>query len=104
MLDKIIEKRLQKEGFIKVPKSWAEDFKELVEKNRVLNRTVREIAREYDNLLRELAEGKSASWLKKELKEVGIEVEKQQSKEELVESYLNTFQINFDDDTDEEVE
>ena len=40
--------------------------------------------------------------IKKELEEIGIKGNSN-SKKELVESYINTFKINFDDDTDEEV-
>lgn len=102
MLDKFIGRRLEKQGLMVIPKSWADDYKELVEKNKELHRIVREIAREYDNLLQELAEHKTISELKKELEEIGIEGNSN-SKKELVETYINTFKINFDDDTDEEV-
>lgn len=102
MLDKFIKRRLEKQGLIVIPKSWADDYKELVEKNKELHRIIREIAREYDNLLQELAEHKTVSELKKELEEIGIKGNSN-SKKELVEAYINTFKINFDDDTDEEV-
>ena len=102
MLDKFIGRRLEKQGLMVIPKNWADDYKELVEKNKELHRIVREIAREYDNLLQELAEHKTISELKRELEEIGIEGNNN-SKKELVEAYINTFKINFDDDTDEEV-
>ena len=102
MLDKFIGRRLEKQGLMVIPKNWADDYKELVEKNKELHRIVREIAREYDNLLQELAEHKTISELKRELEEIGIEGNSN-SKKELVESYINAFKINFDDDTDEEV-
>ncbi len=102
MLDKFIGRRLEKQGLMVIPKNWADDYKELVEKNKELHRIIREIAREYDNLLQELAEHKTISELKRELEEIGIEGNNN-SKKELVEAYINTFKINFDDDTDEEV-
>lgn len=103
MLDKWIDKRLDKDGFMRVPKSWSEDYKDLVEKNCETHKIVREIAREYNTLLREFANEKTVNWLKNTLKEIGIECKTVHDKEDLVNLYVEAYAVNFEDDTEEEI-
>lgn len=103
MLDKWIDKQLKKDGFMRVPMSWSEDYKSLVEKKQTTDKMIREIAREYNTLLREFAEEKSITWLKENLTEVGISFDKSSSKEDLINLYVNAYIVNFEDDIEEEV-
>lgn len=103
MLDNFIDKRLDKQGFMKVPKSWSKDYVELVEKHRTLNKVLRVLGEEYNEVLRELAECKGVKWIKDALKEIGVEMKKGINNEELIELYLDTFKVDFEEDTDEEI-
>lgn len=102
IFDKLVDKYLDKNGFIKVPKSWSEDYRDLVNKTRETNKALREIAREYNNLLREFANEKSIAWLKEALTELKLDA-KGLNKEELIDRYVEAYAVNFEDDTDEEV-
>ena len=103
MLDKWIDKQLKKDGFMRVPISWREDYKSLVEKKQTTDKMIREIGREYNNLLKEKKKKKSISWLKDALTEVGISFDKGVSKEDLINLYVNAYMVNFEDDIEEEV-
>jgi alanyl-tRNA synthetase len=102
MLDNWIDKRLEKQGFIRVPKSWTEDYRQLTEKNDAINRLFRELGREYNNTLRELAEAKGSKYIKEALAEIDIDTTGIK-KEDLIELYVNTFAVTFEDDYDMEV-
>lgn len=102
-IDKWIDKRLEKDGFIRVPTSWKEDYKNLAEKNQGTAKILREIAREYNTLLKEFAEEKTVNWLKNTLKEIGIECKTVHDKEDLVKLYVEAYAVNFEEDTEEEV-
>lgn len=102
MLDKWIDNRLEKDGFMRVPTSWREDYKQLVEKNQTLSKVLREIGREYNTLLEEFANEKSITWLKNSLKEINIET-KEVNKENLIKLYVEAFAVNFEDDIEEEI-
>lgn len=101
MIDKIIDAHLEKQGFTRVPSSWTEDYRRIVEKLRLSNRTLREIGREYNTLLQEHAHTLSVKAIKAELKDIDISTTNIKG-EELVELYVNTFAINFEDDTETE--
>lgn len=103
MLENIIDKHLEKQGFIRVPKSWPKDYQDLVEKHRMLNKVLRELGREYNEILQELAENKGPKWIKDSLKEIGVKVEKGINEEALIDLYLETFKVEFEDDSDEEI-
>ncbi len=102
MLDNWIDKRLEKQGFIRVPKSWTDDYKQLTEKNNAINRLFRELGREYNETLRELAEAKGPKYIKEALNEIDIDTTGI-NKEDLIELYVNTFAVTFEDDYDMEV-
>ena len=102
MLDNWIDKRLEKQGFIRVPKSWTDDYKQLTEKNDAINRLFRELGREYNATLRELAEVKGPKYIKEALNEIDIDTTGIK-KEDLIELYVNTFAVTFEDDYDTEV-
>lgn len=102
MLDNWIDKRLEKQGFIRVPKSWTEDYRQLTEKNDSINRLFRELGREYNATLRELAEAKGPKYIKEALNEIDIDTTGIK-KEDLIELYVNTFAVTFEDDYDMEV-
>lgn len=102
MLDNWIDKRLEKQGFIRVPKSWTDDYKQLAEKNDAINRLFRELGREYNATLRELAEAKGPKYIKEALNEIDIDTTGIK-KEDLIELYVNTFAVTFEDDYDMEV-
>lgn len=102
MLDKWIDNRLEKDGFMRVPTSWREDYKQLAEKNQTLSKVLREIGREYNTLLEEFANEKSITWLKNALKEINIET-KEVNKENLIKLYVEAFAVNFEDDIEEEI-
>lgn len=102
IIDKIVKRHLDKNGFIKVPKSWADDYKGLVDKKREADRVLRELGREYNTLLKEFASEKSVAWLKESLGELKYDV-KSLNKEQLIDLYVETFSVLFEDDTDEEV-
>lgn len=102
MLDNWIDKRLEKQGFIRVPKSWTDDYKQLAEKNDAINRLFRELGREYNATLRELAEAKGPKYIKEALDEIDIDTTGIK-KEDLIELYVNTFAVTFEDDYDMEV-
>lgn len=102
MLDNWIDKRLEKQGFIRVPKSWTDDYKQLTEKNDAINRLFRELGREYNATLRELAETKGPKYIKEALNEIDIDTTGIK-KEDLIELYVNTFAVTFEDDYDMEV-
>ena len=55
MIENLIDKHLKKQGFIRVPASWSDDYKRLVEKHSAVSKVVRELGREYNEILRELA-------------------------------------------------
>ena len=73
MIENLIDKHLKKQGFIRVPASWSDDYKRLVEKHSAVSKVVRELGREYNEILRELAECKGSTWIKNALKELGVE-------------------------------
>lgn len=102
MLDNLIDKRLEKQGFIRVPKSWTDDYKQLTEKNDAINRLFRELGREYNATLKELAEAKGPKYIKEALNEIDIDTTGIK-KEDLIELYVNTFAVTFEDDYDMEV-
>lgn len=102
MLDNWIDKRLEKQGFIRVPKSWTDDYKQLTGKNDAINRLFRELGREYNATLRELAEAKGPKYIKEALNEIDIDTTGIK-KEDLIELYVNTFAVTFEDDYDTEV-
>lgn len=102
MLDNLIDKRLEKQGFIRVPKSWTEDYRQLTEKNDAINRLFRELGREYNETLGELAEAKGPKYIKEALAEIDIDTTGIK-KEDLIELYVNTFAVTFEDDYDMEV-
>ena len=101
-IDKRIDKRLKKDGFMRVPTFWWEDYKQLTEKNQALSKILREIGREYNTLLEEFANEKSITWLKNALKEINIET-KEVNKENLIKLYVEAFAVNFEDDIEEEI-
>lgn len=101
-IDKRIDKRLKKDGFMRVPTFWREDYKQLTEKNQALSKILREIGREYNTLLEEFANEKSITWLKNALKEINIET-KEVNKENLIKLYVEAFAVNFEDDIEEEI-
>lgn len=103
MIENLIDKHLKKQGFIRVPTSWSDDYKRLVEKHSAVSKVVRELGREYNEILRELAECKGSTWIKDALKELGVEFKKDINKEELINLYVQTFQVEFEDDFDEEI-
>ena len=76
MIENLIDKHLKKQGFIRVPASWSDDYKRLVEKHSAVSKVVRELGREYNEILRELAECKGSTWIKNALKELGVEFKK----------------------------
>lgn len=102
MLEKMIDKHLKKQGFIRVPASWTDDYKELVHKKTLGDRIIREIGREYNQLLKEFAEDKSQKWLKEELEELKIDINGL-DKEGLINKYVEAFSVTFEDDFNEEV-
>ena len=101
MIDKLINKYLTKQNFIKVPMSWAEDYKNLFEKHQGLNKIIRTVASEYNFLLREYAECQSVKWLKEALEEVGAIIPIGNSKEDLIDCYVETFKVEFAEDKEE---
>lgn len=103
MIENLIDKHLKKQGFIRVPASWSDDYRGLVEKHSTVTKLVRELGREYNEILRELAECKGSSWIKNTLTELGVEFDKNVNKEELIKLYVQTFQVEFEDDFDEEI-
>ena len=52
MIENLIDKHLKKQGFIRVPASWSDDYKRLVEKHSAVSKVVRELGREYNEILR----------------------------------------------------
>lgn len=102
MLENFIDKHLEKQGFMRVPITWSNDYRELVEKKSSVDRLVRELAREYNVLLRELATEKPIAWLKETLKELDVDI-KGLNKEELIDLYVETYEVSFEDDTEEEI-
>ena len=102
MLEKMIDKHLKKQGFIRVPASWTDDYKGLVHKKTLGDRMIREIGKEYNQLLKEFAEDKSQKWLKEELEELKIDINGL-DKEGLINKYVEVFSVTFEDDFNEEV-
>lgn len=102
MIDKIIDTHLEKQGFIRVPSSWTEDYKTTVDKLRASNQMIREIGREYNMLLSELAHIVGVKHLRDALKEIEIDVTGIKG-EELIKLYIDTFAITFDEDYELEV-
>lgn len=102
MLENFIDKQLKKQGFIRVPISWTDDYKSLVEKNMASDKMLRIIGKEYNVLLEELANEKPITWLKEALQEIDVNT-KGLNKEELIKLYVDTYAVEFDDDTEEEI-
>lgn len=100
MLEKWIDKHLEKHGFIKVPKGWNDDYKELINKNQGISKLLRELGREYNTLLGDYAKTMTKKAIKDELTEMKIDFT---AEDDLVNLYVKTYGINFEDDTDIEV-
>lgn len=103
MLEDWIDKHLAKQGFIRTPMSWSKDYQELAIKHQNLHKMVRDLAREYDNALVELAECKGEDYIISELKEIQIDPGDKKG-QELIDLYINTFGVNFDDDVEEVIQ
>ncbi len=104
MLDKIINKHLERQGFMKVPKSWANDYKSLGDKHLEMTHIVREIGTQYNELLREFAEISDNKYLISILEEIKIDVTGiKRDREKLINLYVEAFSITFEDDIEEEI-
>lgn len=104
MINKIIDKYLEKEGFTRVPKTWINSYRELYEKHELAHKLCREIGKEYNILLKEFAEGKTIKYLKDSLKDINVECDNVNEKEKLVELYVNSLKVTFEDDHEEVIE
>lgn len=102
MLENLIDKHLEKQGFMRVPKSWSEDYKNIANKKLATDKVLRELGREYNALLKDFAESKTQKWLKEDLEEIGIDVSGL-NKEELIQKYIDAYEVSFGEDFDEEV-
>lgn len=102
MLENLIDRHLEKQGFMRVPKSWSEDYKNIANKKLATDKVLRELGREYNALLKDFAESKTQKWLKEDLEEIGIDVSGL-NKEELIQKYIDAYEVSFGEDFDEEV-
>ena len=102
MLENFIDKHLKKQGFVRVPESWTKDYQELVQKYKTLSLTVRDISREYNSALEEILEAKGPNYARSALNDLDINTDGIKD-EEVLDVYMSTFGVSFDDDTDEEV-
>lgn len=100
MLENFIDKHLKKQGFIRVPEAWSTDYQELVEKHSASNKLLRELGREYNSLLQEIAEAKGPKYMISGLNEIDIKTDGIKG-QALIDLYIKTFAIDFEDDTDE---
>lgn len=103
MLENLIDKHLKKQGFIRVPITWTEDYKSLMDKKLKGDALIREIGREYNILLEDFTKTKTQKWLKEQLEDIKINTNNLSTKEDLINEYLNAFKINFEDDFEEEI-
>lgn len=103
MIDNWIRNRLDKQGLMVVPKTWAGDYTEVVAKKEMLHKVIREIGREYNGLLRDFAELAPEKKLKTDLKEADVET-KGIKGEDLIDLFVETFKIDFNDDKEEKVQ
>ena len=102
MISKWICKRLDKQGLMVVPKSWADDYADVVTKKEVLHKVIRDIGREYNKLLKDYANIATEKALKNDLKEAHVET-KGIKGQDLINLFAETFRIEFEEDTEEEV-
>ena len=102
MISKWICKRLDKQGLMVVPKSWAGDYADVVTKKEVLHKVIRDIGREYNKLLKDYANIAPEKALKHDLKDAHVET-KGIKGQDLINLFVETFRIEFEEDTEEEV-
>ena len=102
MIEKIIDKHLEKRGMIKIPTSWTDVHREVVHKLEESRRATRELGREYNELLAEYAATLDPAKVKEALKSIDIDITGVRGKK-LVQLYIDTFSVSFEDDYEEDV-
>ena len=103
MIDNWIRNRLEKQGLIVIPQSLANSYRDLVEEKRTLHQALRQIGGEYNTLLKDYAELASEKKLKSDLKDSKISTKGAKGRD-LIDLYVRTYSIEFEDDTEEEFE
>lgn len=103
MIDNWIRNRLEKQGLMVIPQSWARDYEDLVEAKQTLHQALRQIGGEYNALLKDYAELASEKKLKSDLKDSKIDT-KGAKGQDLIDLYVQTYSIEFEDDIEEEIE
>ncbi len=93
---KLIDKLLTKEELVAVPQDWQKEYVKLAGDKIRNGKTIDQLVREYNLLLKDYYDKHSVRELRIRLKEDGIKVPTNASKEELVETLVHEYQMVFE--------
>ena len=93
---KLIDKLLTKEELVAVPQDWQKEYVKLAGDKIRNGKTIDQLVREYNLLLKDYYDKHSVRELRIRLKEDGIKVPTNAPKEELVEALVHEYQMVFE--------
>lgn len=93
MLNNLIDKILKKQGFIRVPESWPNDYKAVVRKNQEANKLIDELVKQHNLMLEQLASAKGVKYIRDALDELGIDHSKKKTKKDLLKMFMEAFAL-----------